>query len=87
MKKSAAFYAGLGAAFEKTAIPMAPVGTGVVKKMPDIGGFLARIGRGKKGGAPIATRYRPPTAPKPSAGLPFQQGLRPTPGQTTHIRG
>lgn len=86
MEKSAAFYAGLGAAFEKMAIPMGPVGTSAVKKrLPDISGFLARIGRGKKGGAP--TIYRPRAPTKPAAGLPFQQGLQATPGQTTHMRG
>jgi hypothetical protein len=90
MNKSAAFYAGLGSAFEKHAIPMGATGMGVIKrKLPDIGGFLSRVGRGKKGGAPVATSYRPPgmrVSAKPAAGLPFQQGLRPTPAGSP-VRG
>lgn len=86
MEKSASFYAGVIVALEKDAAAM---GTSVVQKsLPDIGGFLKRIGRGKAGGAPVATKSRPlgmVQRAKPG-GLPFQAGLQPTP-QGAPVRG
>lgn len=93
MEKSAAFYAGIYAAFEKEAAMPLPKGTAITAPANRLTAFMQKMkfrrGAPKTTGVGPKTTYRPPYMQGGSGsggGMPFQQGLQATPSGSP-VRG